>query len=520
MSALFIALATILVAAEPEEDIMSIDKAEPTRAELKARKLEAHIIRRLRAAEEVEIAAGDTVFVPFEAPIRRRARGTITAVITDVKSNRGIVLPRWLAKLEIDTSGRPAVLQGELVIRAQPTAPKGSAEIEIEIEIRDSRRKRHLATHTERIVITVGAPKTSVELVDLNRRAYLHFQKAAFGLLDALRPIAKQLDLSRLSAPPKAVPQELVEKLATFSDNRLRADIARRRLRAAADVEDPKVAEAAVLAIGALSKRPAKPHNLRGTTVQQSLQAAARALEDLEIDDAEAILNALRKKGRVKPGQLGKLLRSFGAVYAARGRADEAKTSFGRALCVSPGLGPPSKRQPIARLYQSVATNPPCARAVHIEEIVAERRGTEEGLVAVVRVYFGPDPFEVISGGDIEMWGPGGTLIEVKSVRSERGPRPYIEAEFADEGDLESLTGNVLVRALIKSLGGVSVDRRGFPDPVPVPLTEKKDIATQGLPWWVWVVGGVVVAGGAATAAALLIPGDEVRGIGPVTASF
>lgn len=498
---------------------MAIDKTEPTRAELKARKLEAHIVRRVPLATDVELFAGDTVFVPFEIELRRRGRGELTATIGEVQTPAGLWVLPWY-DLTIDVSGKRPVVKGQLTLRAAGDAPRATGEVSVAVEVTDSRRRRRPESQTERFGVTVLAPTPSVEMVDLDRQAFLHFQSAAIEALEKLPILGRSLQLDRVPGPPAAIPEAEGEAFATFQRNRLRADIARSRLRTAADASDPAVAERAVLAIGSLTKRPRGSVDLGGRTTAQNIEAVRLAVENLDVDAAEGLLNALRKKGAVEVGQLGKALRLLGAIHAIRGRQAEAISHFGRALCVQPGLGPGTRRQPILRLFEQVKRAGNCGQRVHIESLEAQRQASPEGLVVVVRVYFGPDPYEVISGGDIEMWGVGGSLIEVKQERAEHGKRPYLEGVFADEGDLENVAGQILIRAMIKSLSGVAVDRRGFPDPVAVQLTERDDIATQGIPWWVWLAGGALVAGGAATALVFLLPGDEVRGIGPVTATF
>jgi len=348
-------------------------------------------------------------------------------------------------------------------------------------------------------------------------------QEEAREAYDALPQLHDYLRLDRIYEPPagRGLDAKAEEILMRYQRARLRADIARSRLRAAADV--PDVAERAALAIGSLSKRPegpaAKARAAEGRKAQDNLQTARSFLEDLAIDEAEGFIDKLRKGGALLRPELAQALLIHGAIHAFRGRPDQARKTMGQGLCLAPESESPTQRPPASRIYAELAKARPCPRPLALGIPAALRRSSDEGPRIDIRVPYGPDPFDVVSGAAVEIWGSGGALAAVQQVRA-IPERDLIEASFADDGRLTNLAGQVLLRVIAKDVSGVKLADLGGAEPLPVAVGEAESHFEFSLPWWVWVAGGVAVAGAAAAAIAATTRGEDRRGIGPINAEF
>ena len=524
-AALAVALALTLPSTEPEDNILDVDKPVLSAREKRVQKLEAHVFHQRPATRTLEIERGDSVFVPVEVPLRRRPRGDFAMRIADATANRRVAVVDWLEAVELSSSGRRSRAKGLYVVRLGPEA-QGRLDVRATVLVVDPASDKVLAKKRIVHVVEAKPARATTESIELDRKAYVLFQKRAKESFGGLRKLHDHIRLDRVVGAPRGVALDDKEReaLLRYQRGRLRADIARQRLRAAADSDDPSLAEAAVLAIGTLSKRPsgpaAKARGMEGRSVMQNLAVAKNAVEDLRVDEAEGVLNKLRMSGKLNPVGLARALRLLGAVYAVRGRTEDAARHFGQSVCLDSRLGPPSKREPIFRLFTAVKGTRRCAGKIALTRIRADRTSSSEGLTITVRISFGPDPYRLVSGGNIELWGAGGEIVAAAQDRAEHEPAPVLEASFADTGHLENVIGQLLVRAVAKDVSGVALAHIGDPDPVPTNVAARDDVTVDTIPWWLWVAGSVAVAGAATATMVFVGSGEDTRAIGPVSATF
>src|SRR5262249_15627073 len=139
----------------------------------------------------------------------------------------------------------------------------------------------------------------TTEAIESDKRTFVESQDLATAAFDKLRSLQDDLRLDRLDPPPPIdrIGEKDLPSVTAFFHHRTRAEIARQHLRTLADAADPKIKEAAVLAIGSLTKKPtgplAKASAIDGERIDRALQMAETALEDLRIDEAEGIANKL-----------------------------------------------------------------------------------------------------------------------------------------------------------------------------------------------------------------------------------
>lgn len=460
------------------------------------------------AAISATLGRGDALFI--EAPVP--SKGAVEAVVGNARSPKDLKLAPY-----IELAGDKMIY----ALRASSDAALGTHRLFAIIELKGPNGAL-LGTAQIDQAIEIVAPVHSKEAIDAARRAHLSNQGEASSAYDLLPRLHDTLRLDRADPPPafSKIKDGELEPLRKFLRHRLRADIELRKLRTAVDATDPALAEAALLAIGALSHRPTgtvtKASAIEGETISRSLELAAAALEDARLDEGEAFLNKLSTSGRLDKAELARALVLLGAVYAARGRPADAAKSMGRALCIDPRLDVALGRPLYKKTFASArsAANA-CKAPITIGDVTATR---VEGATIAIRATFSSDPHGLISGGDVEVWGSGGAVHRAEKVRAGDNT---LEATIQDTGELQAYDGQLLLRVLLREVSGVTIASFGDPDPSPVPLANAGGGFSLDIPWWGWVTAASVVVLGAATAAIVIGSDREVvYGIGPINAQF
>lgn len=454
------------------------------------------------------LARGDAVFI--EADVT--PKGAVEAVVANARSPKELKLAPY-----VELSGNKMIY----ALRASPDAALGTHRLFAIIELKGPGGAL-LGTAQIDQAIEIVAPVSSKEAIDAARKLYLAHQSEASSAYDLLPRLHDLLRLDRADPPPAfaKVKDAELEALKKFFHHRLRADIELRKLRTAVDSADPALAEAGLLAIGALSQRPTgtvtKASAIEGETIGRSLELAAAALEDARIDEGEAYLNKLTFSGRLDKSELARALVLLGAVYAARGRPADASKSMGRAFCIEPKLEVALGRPLYKKTFDAARSAPNvCKTPITIGAVTASR---VEGTTILIRAVFSDDPHGLISGGDVEVWGSGGGVHRAEKVRAAGNT---LEATIEDTGELQAYDGQLLLRVLLREVSGVAIATFGDPDPTPVPLDNAGGGFSLDIPWWGWVTAASVVVIGAATAAIVIGSDREVvYGIGPISAQF
>lgn len=499
--------------------------------------IERHVAARVPSAPVLRVARGSTIFVEAIVPLPRGFPvEKIEARLASVRAPREV---RWIPSVEIEpfegATPNATSLRLLYALRVSMSAPEASPQkVAATIQVRDLGAKRPIATMNVQHALEIVSPNVpALQDIDLDRRAYLLHQRLTMEAYAKLKSLHGDLRYDRVDAPPpiERIPEGDLDALKAFLRHRLRADIALTRLRVAADLEDATLQEAAVLAIGSLSKGPSgsaeRASAIQGETIERALDMTERALDDLRVDEAEGYLKRLRKSGRLDRSTFARWLTLFGAVDVIRARRDHARAHFGQAICIRPDITLPLRRLPISRAWDAERTSPSaCTRPIAIERVTATRRPSADGgTVIVVRADLTPDPHHVVSGGDIELWGSGGEVQKLERVRAiedaERTSR--LEASFADTGMLENYAGELLIKVFAREVSGIVVASHGDPDPISTPIGRSPELSGMAaeIPSWVWYVAAGVAAVGAATAGVVLLSGRETKqGIGPIIAEF
>jgi hypothetical protein len=477
------------------------------------------------SAPIVRIARGDTAKLEAAVKLAHPTEGPLWARVRVQHSAKDARILPFAEIADVDAAGSTARVA--YAIQVPHDAGEEGGRLSAAIEIFEPGTPSPIGRETVEAAIEIAkdGPPATLEAIEADRRAFSEHQDAALAAHDKLRALQADLQVEKLAPPPsiEKVAAKDLPNLISFFRHRLAADVARERIRTLADAPDPKIREAAVLAIGALTKKPlgaaAKASVTEGERIGRSIEMAESALDDLRIDEAEGILNRLRHGGKLEKEELARCLLLFGGVSTARGRNAEATASFGRALCIDPTIRTPAafRREPMARRFEEAKHDAKrCMRPIAIDPPTAKR--TPEG--ARIHATFGPDPHQLAGGADLEIWGSGGALGKSQRVViPEDGPRE-IEATLTETKDLETYAGQLLIKIYLRDVSGVAVASLGDPDPVAVSLGEGSGGGLD-LPWWAWAVAGSVVVAGAVTAGAIVLGKHETKqGIGPISAEF
>lgn len=519
-----------------DDELLVVDAPERSRLELEAARLEQLVGARAANTPELSIARGDTVFIEVEVPVEKAPRGALDARISRSKVSPELSIAPWISARQTapvapgEPAGAPRATYG---VRVSTRAPLGRLELSAELVIFDRASGLALGTRELRHAVTVTQPPAAAaDLVALHRRAYLYHQTLAQEAWLALPAMQVALRRDRVEAPPplsrlSTADASTVER---FVHHRLRADIARQRLVAVAGLGAGDVAEAAVLALGSLSRRPSggarRASVIDGQPPGAALEVAAALLERLELDEAEGIVDRVRAAGNLSRDELLRATELGAAILVVRGREDEGRVQHGRALCLDPAASPQLRhaalRAVVGRsLERERVAKGACTQRLAISTISAERRVGPAGPAITVRAVFGPDPRRLITGGDLELWGPAGKRegLAVRASHDGTG-MGLLEAGFADDGTLESFAGQLLVKVRAREASGVVIATAGEPTPSPIALGEAREEPGFEVPWWLLALVAGAALAGAATTAIVLDGRAPEHGIGPITAEF
>lgn len=526
-------------------DVSKVD-ADPTRPEPDAERerpaLLALTAREAAAGDELQLEPGGAVVLPSEIPLPRAPSGPI---VLRLRSARGVQLeigpplasataalaprppgpePSAPKKRRKKTRVRKApelwVAQGRYFVRSPPLT-SGPAPASGLIEVLELESGRVLARRQvelkARIVETALEPAAIGQL----ETAAAHFAARQRESETALKAqIGSPVPLSPERLQPGQLSAESLALITRLLEDSWRREVARGRLRALTLSPNAALAEAAMLALGRLAPRTEATGREPSQEEPAKELAAIRAqLSELAIERAERGVSRLRRRSDLSRDELGELLALDGALAALRGEAEAAKKSFGQALCLDPSRSSPDLRPPAGRLFEEVKSDARCAVALHANAPEAYLTSTPAGTELHVRVTVGPDPYGVVAGGAVLLYGGGGGVLAEEKVRAEGADQRTLVAAFPDDPGFRNMAGELLVQVVAKSVSGVPLASVGDPVPVRLLVGEHEDYSA-GVPWWVWVGGGILVLAGAGVTTFLLVPKEEVRGIGPIDVTF
>ena len=260
-------------------------------------------------------------------------------------------------------------------------------------------------------------------------------------------------------------------------------------------------------------------------SAEKGLRRAEGLLGRLQLERSLGWIDALIDGRRLQRSELARALMTRGIALGLGNFEEDARLQLGQASCLDPGARPPPGRL-FQEIIQALAQPPACAQPLAALRASAARAPTGTGVVLTVGIAYGPDPFNLITGGKVRLYNAQGQRIaEQGAVPEPIGDQPTLIAEFGDDGTLADPTGRIYVSASLEGPGRVPVADLGRPEPVAVEVEDNASIGSFSLPWWAWVALGVAAAGGATAAIVVAATGDgdgtdADRGIGPIDIKF
>ncbi len=484
--------------------------------------LQDHTRHTLKNTLALKINAGDTVFLLTEiklsaTPVQPQVR------LIAVRADRGVSTAPWAELIAVKR--RIATVRYPVRVRSAADQPK---DIRFVIDVRDGQSGKSVGNQRVQHTVVIGPIRADAEDLLLDTKAYLHHQRLAQQAYDKLPELKDYLRLDRVDRPPSPsrVPEAKNAILQSFLQHRFHADIARQRLRTAADHEDQTIALAAALALGKLSAKPSGPaaraRAIEGVSRRQALKLATSALDDLQIDEAEGILNKLRLGGTLNKRALAMTLALQGAVSFLRNKPQVAIRNYGAAHCLVSGLRPQVSRNILRKRFEQSVSAPGCAKAISFEQVRATRKSVNGELVVQVHLRISPDPHQVVSGGKVQLWGSGGQIAREATARVQtKDGVAYLLVDFPE--DEESLSGAwLLMKAEAQHVSGVTLATLGDDKPQAVQIEDGGLGTALIVPTWLWVVtGSAALVGGAVAGVWALSQSNQInRAIGPVDIRF
>jgi hypothetical protein len=436
---------------------------------------------------------------------------SLASVAFVTQSDRGTILSYFIRVSTKAKTGRFS-LQGGLLVRDE------NNRIKLQIPVRHS--------------VTVFRPASSERELEALGNAFRHHQKEAKDIRDALPRSKAWLSMDALQTPSSSTRLDPAEKSAVhrFLEHRLFASTARDRILGVAESPLSALQAKAVREIGGLTNGPsgtqAAALAVDGLSVRDAIEKARLALDDLDIDTAEGFLEKLRKRDLQDKHSLALVLRLLGAVHEVRGRTREAEKTLQQALCLEPKLQEPLTRPYFHPALTAATQSPACKQAAAFGSASAMYVGEEIPSEVRLRIQFGPDPYELVSGGFITVFGPGGGRLHggrAEAVTSSKDRSRALELRFEDPMPYEKPFERLFVSASAVELSGTEIFSTGSPHLLEVRVGGDRPSLSEGIPWWVWAVaGGVAVAGGTVLGVVLAGSSDGApnQGIGPIGASF
>ncbi len=486
--------------------------------------LEQHIVRVRSHPSRLETIEGDTVFFELELDFAHTDSG-FEAGLTSRGKAPGIQWIPWVHIVDARRDGPRTQATLRVALRAG-IARRAPYRLSATLAVYTKDGSKTLWRKDVQVELRVWPHETTSKALALDRRAFLFFQKRAKTVYEKLQDHRHRLSLSEMTRPPPArsVPEEKWPSVVQFFEHRVRAETAYHRLRKAADSRDPTLARQAIMALAALADEAPGPNgprfsNQKHLKPQQTLKSAKRALQDLRFRKAETLLQSAKLSGQLNRTEFAQTFQLLALLYAAKNQQHQAEKHLGQALSAAPTLKNPFLRRFFRHWIETTKAKLRTQKPIEIRKVRAQRFRSHEGPKLLVSAEFGPDPWSLIAGGDIEVWSGGGQVESVKQIRAQNGS---LSATFSDSAQVRNYAGDLLVKVLVKEISGTVIAGFGEPSPIAIAVEEAEALdTTWSIPWWAWLAASGAAIAGAATLGIVLADGNDVeRGIGPVTVSF
>ena len=350
-----------------------------------------------------------------------------------------------------------------------------------------------------------------------------HFQALASKLGNELPPGMKSPNLRNL---PKSISKRELppDWLRRFFGLRLKAVVAERVLRKMLTTTTEKNRDNVLKAILGLrffersTQRRLTPYT---TNPENALNAAEKKFLRYELSDALYLAKFARNSGKLKSSRLAKSLLMIGGIQLlSEPNSKAAFENMSKAMCLSSEQAFPIQSLRVQTTINQIKAANQCIQKLSIQQVKARRIFREGVNLVEVSGVFGPDPYKMVSGGTIELWGAGGDVIETAQIRAERGTINRVVSTFEDRGDIQNYVGDILIRIILKDIAGTELAYYGQNDPIALSIDESGISFVDKWGPWLWILTGIAVASAGAFTYFHFSGQEPERGIGPVNIRF
>ena len=257
------------------------------------------------------------------------------------------------------------------------------------------------------------------------------------------------------------------------------------------------------------------------TTPQSSLKAAVKKLLRYELSDALYLAKFARNSGKLDIALLAKSLLIIGGIQLLGApESQSAIDTVNKAICLEKDLDFPLASIRVAQTLETIKSRNLCKQKLNIQQVKARRLIEDGNNMVEVTGLFGPDPYKMVSGGTIELWGAGGDIIESAQIRAERGSLNRVVSTFEDRGDIQNYVGDILIRIIIKDVAGTELAYYGQTEPIALSIDESSISIVDRWGPWLWILTGIAVTSAGIFTYSHFSSQEPERGIGPVTIRF
>jgi hypothetical protein len=505
-------------------DIRHFDKSPKSRKAQKTEKFRNHIGPVQASQRDIQLPTGDTYFGKLQLPLKPDLDlpNVQIKIVPTTKSKAFLIFeyPVQVALLS-NTKNRLEIIYA---IQNKTSTPIGKYAVRLNVEIHAHKTKKRLLKKKIYHRIKITSPNAIQDTTTLDHQAFDYFQKQAMEKKRGLGKMRQELSMQSIRYQVIDLSKKDRPLIRAFLYDRIRADVAYRRLKQRAQSKTSAFRIQAIRALANLAHfddQAKRRLRYQLSEPDLSLKHALLALEDFDFHDSHLLASRARNSGKLNRKTLSRALAVLAAIELIRKpKSPKVRPLVGQAFCLNPKLKTPIRLSMVKREFEDMRKSPPCPNGIIVGQVVATRR-IENGLNMVdVTGEFGPDPYELVSGGNIELWGAGGEIIETAKIRARHGEKNTLISSFEDRGDIQNYVGQILIRLLVKDLSGVDVAVFGQDEAIPIDIDESNLSFTRHIDWWMWALAGAVILAGSATAILSVVDTDPQRGVGPISIRF
>ena|GEM_PF-6499564 len=518
-------LATICISSPPTGDlnVKTLDKSKPT-AQQQQRQSYENLIGAPQAYQR-------NIIIPLQSTYL----GTITVSLPKKIPLDELALSLYLRKPSSDFFLYPQALSVEYLnkrkndikvtyaIKSRGKSQLRRYSLRFSISIFREASKKAVRVKNLRHLIETVAPEVQIRSPRFIAQTHNYFQNLASEIRNELPAGTKSPSMRSL--PSSLYKQQLPRTWSRhFFSHRLKASIAERELykilKSSKEHDRDDVLKA-ILDLRYFENSIQNRLSPYTTTPQSALQASVNKLLRYELSDALYLSKFARNSGKLEIHLLAKSLLIIGGIQLLGApNSQSAIATLSKAICLKKNLDFPLASLQVAQTLETIKSSNLCKQKLNIQQVRA-RRFIEDGANMVeVTALFGPDPYKMVSGGTIELWGAGGDIIESAQIRAERGAINRVVSTFEDRGDIQNYVGDILIRIIVKDVAGTELAYYGQTEPIALGIDESSISIVDRWGPWLWILTGIAVTSAGLLTYSHFSSQEPERGIGPVTIRF